>query len=187
MRCRACCAHQCRRSSPRRSAWRPCRRARVGLHAVVGSAAARHTLAGALAAGTQLRARLVGPAHRPARLLHPPRARWPQWAIKLFPFGHVPARLLCILGAGDPRFQISEAALEGLHPIKFASETAAAAAAAAAGSDSGAAAGGGARGGKGGPPYPAFEAVLRYLQGHVAGLDRRPPEGASLALPAKVR
>ena len=92
-----------------------------------------------------------------------------QWAIKLFPFGHVPARYLCVLGAADPRFQIAESALEGLQPSKFA----AGAGSAAAGSL---------------PAYPAFGAVLEYLQQQVPELKRQPPEGAlAPALPPKVR
>lgn len=101
-----------------------------------------------------------------------------QWAIKLFPFGHIPARHLCILAAADPRFQISEAALEGLQPGKFAT----------ASSSAGGGAGGGKSGGSGGggPAHPPFEAVLEYLPGQVPQLGRRPPEGGTLALPAKV-
>jgi hypothetical protein len=87
-----------------------------------------------------------------------------QWAIKLFPFAHIPARYLCILSAADPRFQIAEAAAEGLQPGKFA-----------AGGGSGDA-----------PGHPPFAAVLQFVQQQLPQLGRRPAEGASLALPAKV-
>lgn len=104
---------------------------------------------------------------------HPPTPRRHlQWAIKLFPFGHIPARYLCILAAGDPRFQIAEAATEGLQPSKFASGAGAAPASARR---------------AGGPEFPAFAAVLEYLQQQAPALGRRPAEGVALALPAKVR
>lgn len=80
----------------------------------------------------------------------------------------MPARYLCILAAGDPRFQLSEAALQGLAPAKFAAT--------------------GANGGKQAEPsYPPFEEVLAYLQAQLPSLGRRPAEGAGLALPPKVR
>jgi proteasome component ECM29 len=84
--------------------------------------------------------------------------------MKLFPFPHIPARYLCILSAADPRFQIAEAAAEGLQPGKFA-----------AGDGSGDA-----------PKHPPFAAVLQFVQQRLPQLGRRPAEGASLALPAKV-
>jgi len=98
-----------------------------------------------------------------------PAALFAQWAIKLFPFGHIPARHLCMLAAADPRFQIAEAAIEGLQPGKFAT---------------------GSGGGKSStaaalPAYPPFEAVLRYLQQAVPQLGRRPAEGGELPLPPK--
>lgn len=108
------------------------------------------------------------PAAEPAFCPSPP----PQWAIKLFPFGHIPARHLCILAAGDPRFQIAEGAAEGLQPSKFASGT-------------GGATGSAKRAGS--PDYPPFGSVLEYLQQQAPALGRRPAEGAALALPAKVR
>ena len=119
------------------------------------------------------------PVLLPSRLL--------QWAIKLFPFGHIPARYLCMLAAADPRFQIAEAALEGLQPGKFA---------AAPGSGGGSASGastsaGSGRGasGKGGsatlPAYPPFSGVLHYLQQAVPQLGRRPADGGELPLPPK--
>lgn len=44
-----------------------------------------------------------------------------QWIIRLYPFSHVHARYLCILGAGDSRFQLAEAAIQGLKHEKFTS------------------------------------------------------------------
>jgi proteasome component ECM29 len=98
-----------------------------------------------------------------------------QWAVKLFPFAHVPARYLCMLAAADGRFQVAEAALEGLQPGKFA--------------------GGGAGGASGSgngpkdalPQHPAFEEVLQFLLGQVPQLGRRPADGAALPLQPKVR
>ncbi|EFN52702.1 hypothetical protein CHLNCDRAFT_138705 [Chlorella variabilis] len=77
-----------------------------------------------------------------------------QWAIKLFPFAHIPARYLCILAAADPRFQIAEAAAEGLHPLKFAS----------GGASGGSTASSRSGGGASLPAYPDFAGVLQYLQ-----------------------
>ncbi|PSC71704.1 proteasome-associated ECM29-like protein [Micractinium conductrix] len=116
-----------------------------------------------------------------------------QWAIKLFPFGHIPARHLCILASADPRFQLAEAAAEGLQPGKFASgvnSNAGAGAGAGAGDGSpatGAGAGAAApsKAASGEPDYPSFGAMLEYLQGEGPSLARRPQEGAALALPAK--
>ncbi|PRW21127.1 proteasome-associated ECM29-like protein isoform X1 [Chlorella sorokiniana] len=111
-----------------------------------------------------------------------------QWAIKLFPFGHIPARYLCMLAAADPRFQISEAALEGLNPGKFAAAPGSGGSGSATGAG-GSASGGRGAGGKGGsaalPAYPPFEAVLAYLQKAVPQLGRRPAEGGELPLPPK--
>ncbi|KAK9810293.1 hypothetical protein WJX72_008148 [[Myrmecia] bisecta] len=41
-----------------------------------------------------------------------------QWAVRLFPFDHLPARYICILGAGDHKLEIREGALKGLKPPK---------------------------------------------------------------------
>lgn len=92
-----------------------------------------------------------------------------QWALKLFPFDHVPARYLCMLAAADSRFQVAEAALEGLQPGKFA--------------------GGGmsTNGGKdAAPQFPVFGDVLQFLLAQAPQLRRRPADGAGLPLPPKV-
>ena len=39
-----------------------------------------------------------------------------QWASRLFPFAHPPARYVCVLGAGDKRFDVREEAARGLKP-----------------------------------------------------------------------
>lgn len=108
-----------------------------------------------------------------------------QWAIKLFPFGHIPARYLCILAAADPRFQISEAALEGLQPGKFTAAPGSFGSGSAGASASGSRGGGGKGGAAALPAYPRFEAVLRYLQLAKPQLGRRPAEGGELPLPPK--
>jgi len=43
-----------------------------------------------------------------------------QWAIRLFPFSHLQARYLCILGTKDTRVQLASAAEEGLNPNRVA-------------------------------------------------------------------
>ncbi len=37
-----------------------------------------------------------------------------QWAIRLFPFAHLPSRYVCIMGAGDAKLEVREEALAGL-------------------------------------------------------------------------
>ena len=37
-----------------------------------------------------------------------------QWAIRLFPFSHLPSRYVCIMGAGDGKLEVREEALTGL-------------------------------------------------------------------------
>ncbi|KAK9834910.1 hypothetical protein WJX81_007994 [Elliptochloris bilobata] len=41
-----------------------------------------------------------------------------QWAARLFPFGHVPARYVCVLAAGDDKLGVREAGAAGLLPLK---------------------------------------------------------------------
>ena len=41
-----------------------------------------------------------------------------QWAGRLFPFGHVPARYVCVLAAGDEKLGVREAGVAGLLPPK---------------------------------------------------------------------
>jgi proteasome component ECM29 len=43
-----------------------------------------------------------------------------QWAVRLFPFWHLQARYLCILGTADTRIQLASAAEEGLDPKRVA-------------------------------------------------------------------
>lgn len=43
-----------------------------------------------------------------------------RWASQLFPFSHVPARYICLIGAGDEKLDVREAALSGLRPLKSA-------------------------------------------------------------------
>ncbi|KAL4530389.1 hypothetical protein Ndes2437B_g03885 [Nannochloris sp. 'desiccata'] len=43
-----------------------------------------------------------------------------QWAVRLFPFNHLQARYLCILGTADTRVQLASAAEEGLDPKRVA-------------------------------------------------------------------
>jgi proteasome component ECM29 len=43
-----------------------------------------------------------------------------QWATRLFPFSHLQARYLCILGTADTRVQLASAAEEGLDPKRVA-------------------------------------------------------------------
>lgn len=37
-----------------------------------------------------------------------------RWVSQLFPFSHVPARYICMLGAGDEKLEVREASLLGL-------------------------------------------------------------------------
>jgi hypothetical protein len=46
-----------------------------------------------------------------------------QWATRLFPFAHPPARYVCVLGAGDKRFDVREEAARGLKPQAGSSKT----------------------------------------------------------------
>ena len=125
--------------------------------------------------------------------MHPTRPLYLQWALKLFPFGHIPARYICILASADPRFQIAEAATEGLQPGKFATGSGRAGGGATANGAAVSSSGGSGSGvgtaaeplPGGAPAYPPFDAVLQFLQQQAPALDRRPAEGASLALPAK--
>ena len=41
-----------------------------------------------------------------------------QWANRLFPFQHVPARYICTLAAGDIKLEIREEGQSGLNPPK---------------------------------------------------------------------
>ncbi|GMH36012.1 hypothetical protein BSKO_03880 [Bryopsis sp. KO-2023] len=41
-----------------------------------------------------------------------------QWAVKLFPYEHIPARYICILGAGDTKVEVAEEAKRGLKTVK---------------------------------------------------------------------
>ncbi len=47
-----------------------------------------------------------------------PRLAATQWAVRLFPFGHVPARYICVLAAGDAKLELREAGAAGLAPPK---------------------------------------------------------------------
>ena len=98
-----------------------------------------------------------------------------QWALKLFPFSHVPARYIALLAAGDARFQLCEAGLEGLSPDKYAPR------------GGGGGATGGATGGKGAPRYPPLAETLAFLLARHPRLGRGVEELRELPLPAKVR
>ena len=39
-----------------------------------------------------------------------------EWAVRLFAFGHVPARYVCALAAGDDKLGVREAGAAGLAP-----------------------------------------------------------------------
>ena len=54
----------------------------------------------------------IGSEHQAARFCSV------RWASQLFPFSHVPARYICLLGAGDEKLDVREAALSGLRPSK---------------------------------------------------------------------
>ena len=41
-----------------------------------------------------------------------------QWANRLFPFSHVPARYICAMAAGDPKLEVREEGQAGLAPPK---------------------------------------------------------------------
>lgn len=94
-----------------------------------------------------------------------------------------------MLAAADPRFQIAEAALEGLQPGKFAAAPGSGDGSASGASTSASASGGRGASGKGGsallPAYPPFSGVLHYLQQAVPQLGRRPADGGELPLPPK--
>ncbi len=89
-----------------------------------------------------------------------------QWAVKLFPFDHVPARYICVLGAGDVKVPIREEAHKGLAPPQPGADGGATAAAA-------------------GPSatYPAAVTVLAYLRAKIPKLRGAPDLGRPLLLP----
>lgn len=37
-----------------------------------------------------------------------------QWAVKLFPYKHISARYICVLGAGDSKVEVADEAQRGL-------------------------------------------------------------------------
>lgn len=37
-----------------------------------------------------------------------------QWAVKLFPYKHIPARYICVLGTGDTKVEVADEARRGL-------------------------------------------------------------------------
>ncbi|GFR47108.1 hypothetical protein Agub_g8793, partial [Astrephomene gubernaculifera] len=113
-----------------------------------------------------------------------------QWACRLFPFHHVPARWVCILAAGDSRHDVREEGANGLKPP-------AAAAAAAGGSGTGregtagggaAAAGAGAAAGAAAPGrsrLPSLYSLLSYVRHQLPRL-RHPADPLSpLPLPPR--
>lgn len=90
-----------------------------------------------------------------------------QWAVRLFPFDHVQARYLCILGTADTRMPLATAAEEGLIPSKVSSKQKAGAA------------------GKASVQYPSLSAMLQYLCSRHPALRTTVEEGRRMALPAK--
>ena len=86
-----------------------------------------------------------------------------QWACRLFPFEHVPARWVCVLAAGDARHDVREEALKGLRPPKGlgGGGGGAAAAAVAAAADAAGAAG---AAGSGVGRLPSLYCLLKYVR-----------------------
>jgi len=88
-----------------------------------------------------------------------------QWAVRLFPFDHVQARYLCILGSADSRMQLADAATEGLLPERFAAKVTADKARDV--------------------QYPALHSMLQYLCRRHPSLKTHMEESQRLALPPK--
>jgi proteasome component ECM29 len=116
-----------------------------------------------------------------------------QWAIRLFPFSHLQARYLCILGTADTRVQLAAAAEEGLDPKRVVikqqgkkKKTTTTTSNPLDGStisiDNGA--GNGEGGTTNGTMYPSLADMLQYLCSRHPVLKSPVEEGRRLALPA---
>ncbi|KXZ47234.1 hypothetical protein GPECTOR_37g240 [Gonium pectorale] len=106
-----------------------------------------------------------------------------QWACRLFPFQHVPARWVCVLAAGDARHDVREEAARGLAPpqpqpaAKQGTTAAAAAAAATGDAPTGAAAPAG--------RLPSLYGLLYYVRQRLPRLRNPVDPLAPLPLPPK--
>lgn len=103
-----------------------------------------------------------------------------QWAVRLYPFAHAPARYICILAAGDVRYSIAEAGLAGLQPPAprgGGGGTAPSPSSAAAGAEAACA--------RGAENHPSLGTMLRYLCARHPALAVLVEEGGALALPPR--
>ncbi|KAG2487332.1 hypothetical protein HYH03_014048 [Edaphochlamys debaryana] len=104
-----------------------------------------------------------------------------QWACRLFPFAHVPARWVCVLAAGDNKHEIREAALRGLSP-PGAPASAAAATTGATGTPAAAAP---KASGAGAGALPSLPTLLRYVRARLPRLRSAADPLAALPLPPR--